>query len=117
MISLTLEIALLTPTISIPNPEGALPFPSQAVPLSRSSSASWTPVDAPEGTAARCNPVSRRVSTSDEGIRTSDKVNFHGGIATRVVDLAGSDFLDCHDGSESVCVGIGWNAGDEDWQS
>jgi hypothetical protein len=35
-----------------------IPFPSHLVPLSRNSSASWTPVEAPDGTAALCNPVS-----------------------------------------------------------
>jgi hypothetical protein len=46
----------------LPPRSGMLPFPSQALPESRNSSASWIPVEAPEGTAARCNPVSVTVS-------------------------------------------------------
>jgi hypothetical protein len=51
-----------------------------------------------------------------KGLDTSDKVNFYSGIATRVVDLTGSDLLDCHNGSDRIGVGIGWNRDDEESQ-
>jgi hypothetical protein len=45
------------------------PFPPHSGPPSRSSSASWTPVEAPEGTAARPNaPDSSRTSASTVGL-------------------------------------------------
>ena len=62
MISLTFETALVTPHDKqfFRLFKNKIPFPSHAEPLSRNSRASWIPVEAPEGTAALCNPVSKR---------------------------------------------------------
>jgi hypothetical protein len=67
MISLTFETALVTPLrlAIFSTVYDKVPFPSQAEPLSRNSSASWIPVEAPEGTAALCNPVSEEISRAD----------------------------------------------------
>src|SRR5271169_6566137 len=84
-----------------------LPFPSHFVPLSRSSSASWTPVDAPEGTAARCNPVSKKVSGFGlMGRITGDKVDFYCWVPARVINRASSDLFDSHNGIESIDLGF-----------
>ena len=111
MISLTFETALVTPLIIsnlfLPVQE-KIPFPSQAEPLSRNSSASWIPVEAPEGTAALCNPVSKELVgriTGEGNIFTGDKVDFYSWITARVVDGASSDLFDGHDGIESIEAG------------
>jgi hypothetical protein len=57
MMSLTLLTALVTP------------FPPHLdLSPSRSSQASWEPVDAPDGTMARWRPVSVTMSTSTVGL-------------------------------------------------
>ena len=85
-----------------------VPFPSQAEPRSRNSSASWIPVEAPEGTAALCNPVSKELVgriTGEGRIFTGDKVDFYGWITARVVDGASCDLFDGHNEIESIEVG------------
>ena len=63
MISLTFSTAFSTP------------FPKNSAPPSRSSTASCSPVDAPEGTAARpMAPLSVNTSTSTVGLPRESKI-------------------------------------------
>ena len=74
---------------------GYLPFPTyEFLSPSRSSTASWIPVDAPDGTAARKRPKiwSKRHAERREqnaGIRTlfSVEVDLDGGVSARIEDL------------------------------
>jgi hypothetical protein len=61
-------------------------------------------VEAPEGTAARCNPVSIRLSVYRvNGTSTGDKVDFYRRIAAGVIDGSSNDFLDRHNSTiESI---------------
>ena len=68
------------------------PLPAQASPPSRSSTASNSPVDAPEGTAARPSRA-----------RLQDHVHLNGGVSARVEDLTPVDLLDAAH-SASTCV-------------
>ena len=58
-------------------------------------------MEAPDGTAALCNPVSEngsaRADQREGEFSTGDKVNFNSWITTRVVDGAGNDPFDGHD--------------------
>ena len=51
------------------------PFPSYLSPPSRSSRASWVPVDAPDGTAARPKPQQVQTSTSTVGFPRESRIS------------------------------------------
>ena len=67
---------------------------------SRSSWASWIPVDAPDGTAARNEPARRVKRANHRALRirhltgSGGHVNLDGGVAAAVVDLAGVNLED-----------------------